>query len=307
MREKPLIAPCLALAVLQQGVPDWQWMLEKIETEDGCTRLPQILNRLVANHGIERYPLLYRHDETFITAMLQGMASREQMHGMRTDSEHPERSGHEEVVRKIVEQLTWPSIPKTEREHSRARQQFLQLSSADQKAASAAAQRFYGFFFASFFQHVSLIAFGKKLTTLVGNAQAGDDQAFAQAVRIDRRILAVLPYFKHRAKRAQDESDERFPNLPTGRVNRPPYSGTIQHKSLWLKFALLEGAGLLRTLGHLEVMRFCNERKSRARQIQGVNQVAEHLGTYMAFQGSKHEFPFCLARSADPAAIHLAR
>jgi hypothetical protein len=140
-----------------------------------------------------------------------------------------------------------------------ANKMFLALSVDEQKEAVKVGQHFYCFFLCSFFQSLSVMVHGEKLTSLVAQAMSGNDGAFVKAVQIDRRILTEVPYFRERFTRSQNEADQDFSDLISYRLMNPPYRGRIRHKSLWYTFAMLDQAGWLRNMSYREVREVCDE------------------------------------------------
>lgn len=80
-------------------------------------------------------------------------------------------------------------IPETPAEWAEGRAYLASLSDAEKAEAIKRANFFWSFWFSGFFNTVSLMVHGVKLTTLVPQAIAGDTEAFFNAVQIDRMLL----------------------------------------------------------------------------------------------------------------------
>ncbi len=127
---------------------------------------------------------------------------------------------------------------------------------------------------------------GEKLTSLVAQAMAGNDEAFVKSVQIDRRILTAIPYFSHRYAQAQDEANSDFYDRLSYRLKAAPYRGKIRHKTLWLAFSALDQARLLDKLTHPEILEICDEAGVGGydHRIQSVKHLSNRLREYREFQ-----------------------
>jgi hypothetical protein len=204
------------------------------------------------------------------------------------EASSPEERGEfiTEFASSLCEGIDHIEIPKTPEEQEAARQIFLSLSNDEQKEAIKISQHFFCFFFASFFQNLSVMVHGEKLTSLVAQAVSGNDEAFVKAVQIDRRILTEYPYFKERFVRAQFEGENDFNDMISYRVNHSPYRGKIRHKTLWLTFSMLDLTGHLNELKHHEILEICDEVGVGGweNRIQEVKHLSKRIGEYREFQ-----------------------
>jgi hypothetical protein len=230
------------------------------------TRLASVspyLSGLISNLKIEAYPLLYRSEDAMAAMLLKGWMTTEEIQALGAELEvaSPQERGEFVInlcngLGEIVEQI---EIAKTPAQRRAAEAKFKAMSAEDQAESVRQAQHFFCFFFASFYQNLSVMVHGEKLTSLVTQANNGNDKAFAKAIQIDKRILTVDPYFRARYERAQMEPPDDFFDDLAYRLKAPPYKGKIRHKSLWLAFSVLERSGLLDTLTRREIMEMCDE------------------------------------------------
>lgn len=287
---QPIITKESAAKILASAIPDAEWLLAKIESEQGWFRFPPVLTRAITNLKIESYPLLYQN-EAAIALMLQ--------RAFFNDAEVAEFNLEFEAASlvergAILEELTVGidafmesvEFPKTPQEEAKARALFESLSKEEQAKSIRFCQHWFCFFFCSFFQNLSTMVHGEKLTSLVAQAKNGNDDAFAKAIQIDRRILTTIPYFKERFGLAQDEGDLDFSDKISYRLKCAPYRGKIRFKSLWLAFSCLDQLGLLNTLTHSEILEICDEAgvggfKNR---IEDVKYLSKRLKNYHSFQ-----------------------
>lgn len=259
----PVISPDAVLHAMRSGIPDAEWLLGQIESEQGWFRFPPYLSSLIINLKIEAYPLLYCSEEAMAAMLLKGWMSTEEIRafGAELEAASPQEVGNlvielVDTMGEVVEQI---EIPKTPAQRRNAEALFKAMSPGEQAQSVRLAQHFFCFFLAAFFQNLSVMVHGEKLTSLVAQAKVGNDKAFAKAIQIDKRILTVDPYFRERYERAQMEPPNDFFDDIAYRLKAAPYRGKIRHKTLWLAFSILERSGLLNTLTHREIMEMCDE------------------------------------------------
>ena len=100
-------------------------------------------------------------------------------------------------------------------------------------------------FVVSSFNFASLMTFGVSICDLVARAKTGDDEAFFQAVQVDKTTLSGIPYFQQRLSRASISNDIVFFHKLAQRIEAPPIAGKIRHKRLMIVFSMLDDEGFL--------------------------------------------------------------
>jgi hypothetical protein len=287
----PLIDLDSARDLLRAAMPDWEWFIAHLESEQGYFRFPKEINDLIVNLKIEAYPLLYEKGESAIGAAI-GLSLMDLEDLRRVDNEMAAASAYErgqkviELCRDLDEIAVDFQLPSSGAELLRARDEFSAMPPEDQAKSIRFWQFFWMGFLSGFYQYLSLMVHGEKLTALVAQAKTGSRTAFAKAVQIDKRILTVIPYFKEQYERAGTEGDSEFLDDVGRRLTMPPYKGKIRHKSLWMTFAVLDGFGLLRTMTHESILNFCDSvgvggHKNR---IEDVKNLSKRLRQYFDFQ-----------------------
>lgn len=285
-----IIPPDAVLHAMKSGIPDAEWLLGQIESEQGWLRFPPYLRNLITNLKIESYPLLYRSEEAMATMLLKGWMSTEEIKAFGAELEAASQEERGEVVIDLCNCLgefaEKIEIPKTPAQQRDVEARFRAMSPEDQANSTRMAQHFFCFFFATFFQNLSVMVHGEKLTSLVAQAKAGNDKAFTKAIQIDKRILSADPYFSERFARAQMEPPSDFYDDVSYRIKAAPYRGKIRHKSLWLAFSMLERTGLLESLSHREIMEMCDEAGvgGYENRIQSEKHLGARLREYRQFQ-----------------------
>lgn len=276
--------------LLKSGIPDAEWLLSQIESEQGWFRFPPYLTNLITNLKIENYPLLYQNESAIGVMMFKGFLNDEQLKELDAELSNAspeERAEFLEAFRADLDaNLEGFEIPKTPAAQEAAKERFEALNPEEQKQSVRISQHFFCSFFASFYQLLSIMVHGEKLTSLVAQAIAGDDKAFAKAIQIDRRILTAIPYFKERFARAQDEANSDFYDDLSYRLKTPPYRGKIRYKSLWLVFAVLDMAKLLDSMSVTEVREVCDEIRldKHESRIKSDKHLARRIKEYREFQ-----------------------
>lgn len=269
---------------------EWVWLLAKIEAEDGRLRFPPLVTRAIVNLKIESYPRLYENEAAIALMVLRPFLSPEEITELNSQltDQTPEERGQK--LRELVDGLSELDmafeLPKTPADERRAQAQFDALTKEEQDEAVKMGQQLWMGFLASFFQSLSVMVHGEKLTSLVAQAEAGNDEAFCKAVQIDKRILTTIPYFRQRFERANLEGEQNFSDALAYRLQCPPYKGKIRHKALYLAFAYLDQAGLLDTMKHGEILDLCIDAglDAHANRIDDVKNLSKRLAEYRAFQ-----------------------
>lgn len=279
-----------AAQFLQGMAPDWIWLLAKIEAGDGRLRFPPLVTRAVVNLKIEAYPLLYENEAAIALMVFRPFLSPEEiteLNAQLTD-QTPEERG--QTLREMVDGLSEVDmafeLPKTPADERRAQAQFDALTKDEQDEAVKMGQQLWMGLLASFFQSLSVMVHGEKLTSLVAQAKTGNDEAFCKSVQIDKRILTTIPYFKQRFERASLEGEQYFSDALAYRLQCPPYKGKIRHKALYMAFAFLDQAGLLDTMKHREILDLCIDAglDAHANRIDDVKNLSKRLAEYRSFQ-----------------------
>lgn len=285
-----LISKDSVLDALRSGIPDAEWLLRQIESEQGWLRFPAYLSNVITNLKLENYPLLYASESAIAAMLLRGWMNDEEIKQFNAEIEAatPKERGNlvTEWGRNAGEAIEQFEIPKTPEQQAKALRIFESLSPEEQKESIRVAQHFFCFFFTSFYQSLSVMVHGEKLTSLVAQAKTGNDDAFVKAVQIDKRILTADPYFRSRFDRAQNEPGTDFFDALSYRLRTAPYRGKIRHKTLWYAFSILDQTQLLDTLSHRELLEMCDEAGVGGydNRIQSVKHLSSRLAEFRQFQ-----------------------
>lgn len=279
-----------AARLIQAMAPDWLWLLKYIESEDGYVRFPPAVSQWIKNLNIGNYPGLYEDERAIGAVLLRAFLSIEQIEELNAELElcSPNERGQLllEYISNLGDGIDAIELPKTPAAQKRAEAQLKAMCDEERQQATEFAQRFLMGMLAGFYQSLSIMVHGEKLTALVAQAEAGDDKAFAKAVQIDKRILHALPYFSDRFAAANSEGQREFIELVMAHMSRPPYKGKIRHKALYLAFSMLDQLGVLDRIKHGELLDLCTQAglDTHANRIDDVKNMSKRLAEYRAFQ-----------------------
>jgi hypothetical protein len=289
--ENPVIPLEDAVKGLGANIPNAEWLLKHIESQEGWFRFPAYITNLITNLRLESYPLLYVSESAIGAAVFLGFMTKEELQDLGAKLDHATLEERSEFLAELDDLLSefveGFHIPRTPAEQEAARNRFLALSEDEQRQSVKVSQHFFLSFLPAFHQCLSIMVHGEKLTSLVAQAQSGDDDAFVRAVQIDRRILTEMPYFKSRYALAQnEEKGSDFFDKLAYRLKSPPYRGKIRHKTLWWTFSILEQAGWLNDLPHRQLLDICDEAGvgGYENRIQSEKHLGARLREYREFQ-----------------------
>jgi hypothetical protein len=237
------------------------------------------------------YVLIYDDERKVARAMLLAYFGEE---GYKTFTQEiealPEEEQQEfldyfasdEFQNEIAEAVDSIEIPQSPAEWKAARDELAKLPENERKAIEKRGAYFWCFYFSSFFDHLSLMVHGTKMTSLVPRAIAGDDDAFLKAVQIDRMLLLHHPYFRDRKARAQSEGEAEFLSKLFYRESNPTLRSKIRFPGLYMLFGILESLRWLDELKHDEILDLCESAGLDLYQnrIEEVNFVTKRLGEY---------------------------
>lgn len=275
-------------------MPEWQWFLDHLERSKGRLQFHAAIAKLIKNLKIENYPLLYEREKSIGVALALACLPVDEIRELESEmaAATPEERG--ELVRVVGNMLgqSFDAIefPETPEQEATMRLAFEGLTSDEQAEAVRTSQYFLSGGLALFYEQLSLLVHGEKLSSLVRQAKDGSDIAFAKAVQIDVRILTAVPYFRDRIARARLEDETGFVSLIWRRQVAPPYRGRIEHKALYLMFSFLDLTGLLRAFTHAELLDLYDELGGggKRHRIEDVKNMTKRLAEYRRFQSRQH-------------------
>lgn len=182
----------------------------------------------------------------------------------------------------LTEALSKIVIPTTPEGWQAARDEAAKLPEDQRNQAAKHGAYFWCFTFSSFFNTLSLMVHGSRLTTLVPQAIIGNDDAYLKAIQIDRLLLHHYPYFRDRKFRAQDEGDKDFLSKISYRESNSLVRTKIRYPALYILFGILDTYRWLDDLKHKEILNICDDAGLDRYQnrIEDVNYLTKRLTEY---------------------------
>ncbi|MGD9787477.1 MAG: hypothetical protein AB7U30_05925 [Sulfuricellaceae bacterium] len=281
-------------AMVVHLAPEYVELLRYFQDNGGWIRLPEKLEALVKNLNLSNYVQLYEDERRIQVSLMFGLMGEE---GYKKWSAELEAAGLEaqqsfldDLTAEMATEESWEWLedffPGTPEEEEAQRQLFESLAEDEKQQAIRQAQFFWGFFFAQFYNVLSLMIHGRKLTSLVPRAMAGDDDALCKAIQIDPRLLSLHPYFHERRLKALNEGDGDLLARIGYRLANPGSRGKIRYPGLYMVFSMLEAANWLSDFSHAEILDLCDAAALDRYQnrIEDVNYVTKRLREYRRMQ-----------------------
>lgn len=186
----------------------------------------------------------------------------------------------------FVEAFSSFEIPQTSNEWKTAREANAQLPEDERKELEKRSATFWCFLFSSFFNTLALMVHGARMTALVPQAIAGDEDAFLKAIQIDRMLLTHYPYFRDRKMTAQDEGNIALLEKISYRETNPPLRGKVTYPALYMLFGILDSFRLLSDLKHEEILDICDaaDLDRYQNRIEDVKYLSKRLKDYREWQ-----------------------
>lgn len=274
-------------------IPQYEEMLAFIEDTGGLVRLPDEFNEIIERLMVGNYPELYRDEQTLTKMIALSVMPAEQINAQGEQLNSLPEDQRPFFVEGMIQDMTEAfndiveSIPVTDEEKQAAQKLYDEMSPEEQAAAVMQTQISLSGFISSFFNIMSVMVHGRKLTDLVKAAEEGDDTAFCLAVQIDKRILTALPYFRERHAKALISGHTDFLDRLHYRQTSPLLRGKIRYRTLWLAFAYLDMSGHLDgSLKHREILDICDEAGvgGDKNNLADVGALSKRLREYRKFQ-----------------------
>ncbi len=115
-------------ALVVSAVPDSEWLIGEIESEDGWIRFPAFLTNAITNLKIENYPLLYDSESALALIFLRSFLTPEEIKECAIEFEQasPEQRGEwlVDFADEVESGLREVQIPKTQTEWDAARDSY---------------------------------------------------------------------------------------------------------------------------------------------------------------------------------------
>lgn len=278
-----------SLTVVQRITPQCVELLRDLQKGGGRISFsPEIAQ--VQNY-VGQYVLIYDDELKIARAMFLAFLGEEGLKNLAQEVEALSIEEQQEILdglasvetmNEIAEAMDSIKIPQSPAEWQAARDGLAKLPEDERKESKKRGAAFWFFFFSTFFNTLSLMVHGAKMTSLVPRAIAGDDDAFLKAAQIDRMLLLHHPYFRDRKSRAQSDGETEFLSKLSYRESNPPLRSKIRYPGLYMLFGILESFRWLDELAHEEILDICEGAGLDLYQnrIEDVNYLTKRLGEY---------------------------
>lgn len=253
----------VALRFAKKWTPVYADLHRELKQEGGRVALG---NRFAAiRQNIAVYVTLYDDERKFAFVMMKALLGEAGLNEIVLESaqwaeeelsEFTEYCFSEELEQDLIELL---DFPKTDAEWKEREDAFHKLPESEKAEATTLDICLFAGIFGQVFNTLSLMTHGAKLTTLVPQAMAGNEEAFLKAVQVDRYLLSHHPYFVQRKQEAQDRGEAEFLRKLAYRESNPNLAGKIRYPALFMLFGILESIQWLDELSHDEILDICDE------------------------------------------------
>lgn len=268
---------------------DWIVDLQKSKGQN-------FFNREIANtrNNLGGYVLMYDDERKIGRALFLTMLGDEGFKELNSELESLSPEEQQEWLddmagdggNEISSAFSKIEMPSTPDEWEAARAEAAKLPESERNLLAKQGTYFWCFTFTSFFNTLSLMVHGSRLTSLVPQAIAGDDEAYLKAIQIDRLLLHHYPYFRDRKFRAQDEGDKDFLSKISYRESNSLVRTKIRYPALYMLFGILDTFRWLDDLKHKEILNICDDAGLDRYQnrIEDVNYLTKRLTEYRNWQ-----------------------
>jgi hypothetical protein len=237
---------------------------------DGWVKMPAEIENVLKNLGMGPFYVIAYEDENRIHSCLYRAVFPDNTveEFLKLDAEFMALSEEEKLafLREDIDSplddmfFSWDDFfPKTEEAKAAAKEQYESLSEEEKTAAVYRLAMFIAFFYAFFYNLLSLMVHGQKLTVLVPLAMNGDKEAFCKAVQIDRNLLVGHPFFRDTFARLQTGDDPQFLKDVQYRIGNPTTRSKVRFPVLYMIFSLLDSFDWLDDFTASEILDICDE------------------------------------------------
>ena len=218
--------------------PQYAEILRDFQRLDKNLRLPHQFLAIRENLKIHNYVELYNNEEHLNGFLFLALLGEDQFKTFNAELAALPRAEQIAWLNQIVRDAAELDVadffpPDSEEARKQIQEQFEQLPEEERNSIFRRGQFFWSFSFAHFFNLLSLMVHGAKLTSLVPQAVAGDKDSFCKAIQIDRSLTTYHPYFRQRRLEAQERGEIDFLNEINYRERNPTLRGKIRHPGVY--------------------------------------------------------------------------
>ncbi|MDT4291496.1 hypothetical protein RO575_18180 [Methylomonas sp. MO1] len=287
-----------ATRYVQRLLPDYGEMLARIRKDGGWIKFQPWMYEILNNLKLTDYAKHYTIENVVVKAFIAAVYDKDEFKDLNAELE---RYTDEERTAFLDECITdtdsdefdstWDfRIPKTPEEKQEAQALFESLSEDEKQEAAKQAGCLMVLYMISVHDCIAMMVHRKKMTQLVAEAIAGDDDSLCFAAQIDPSVMRHIPYFQAREERAYREGDGNFLEKLAYRRRIPPLQSKIRFPLLYMLFATLDGMNLLDDLTGTEILDICDAAGLDRWQnrIEDVSNLNKRKTEYRRFQNHKN-------------------
>ena len=285
----------LALSLVRQLAPDYLEFFRDIQKPDGWRTFSMRVGETRNKLKLDSYVILYGNDVWILNALALALLGEQGAKELNAELETPSPDEQQNFLDELTNDAInngddWVDeiFPDSPAKQEVQLAKFQALSDEEKAASVNRAQHLFAFVFANFYNCISVMVHGKKLTSLVPKAIAGDRVAFGKAIHIDKSLLHAHPDFRaiHELAQSNQDQERDFLRNIGNNLQASPTKGRINYPGAYMVFAMLESLGWLNGLSHEEILNVCDEAgldrwESR---IEDVNYLTKRLGAYRRMQ-----------------------
>jgi len=287
-----------ATRYIKNLLPDYGEMLERIRKDGGWVKPQSWTDNILNNLKLNDYAKHYAIEHVVIKAFIIAVFGTDEFKALNAELEQytdEERTAFLDDWIATTDQDEFDSawdfhLPKTPEEEQEAKKLFDSLSEEEQHELCKRAGCFWVFYMISLHDYIAMMVHRKKMTQLVAEAIAGDDDSLYLAAQIDPSVMRYIPYFQEREDRAYREGDSNFLDKLAYRKRIPPLQSKIRFPLLYLLFSMLDGMNLLDDLTGEELLDICDDAGLDRWQnrIDDVGYLNKRKAEYRRFQQHKN-------------------
>lgn len=275
-------------------VPNYLEVLKECDDQATWQKLSERFAEISARLKVKNYVLLYEDERRIQAAALNAIMSPEEQAEFAKFMEESTPKELQSMLKEIAEpdglgeQIANGLFPDDPADHQAQLESFQKLPIDEQQESVKRTQFLMGFVIAWLHEAIAVMVHGEKMTSLVPKAMAGDTEAFAKAVHIDKNLLFNHPWFHKTYLEAIHDPDKHRELL--GKISRRLAShvtkGRQKLPGVFFIFALLESMRWLNDIRHGEILAICDAAKfdRLEHHIADENAITKALGRYRRYQ-----------------------
>lgn len=286
-----------AIQLISKKAPEYLELFKEFQAYDGGWLIwPEKLQKIKQNLKLENYVILYKDQKWIDVCLILFLMGKDGLKEWDTELSSLSPADQQKEIETIAKDFieddfewldeTLGQWPATQEEEIKSKEQFDSLDEETKKSLTERWQFLFLHILSAIHNYFALMVCGESMTSLVPKAMDGDDEAFCKAVKIDRNLLLLHPYFIERYQLAQSKGERDFLKRLAPYQSTPQLIGRIRYPGLYVIFSMLEAVNWLDDLTHTEILDICDAAGLDRWQnrIEDVNAVTKQLSRYRRYQ-----------------------